>query len=109
MKLISSVIRPARLDAVKDALHDRNVVALTISEVRDYAPQERPTIAWMGRLQTQEFTMKFEVRVVVEDDDADDVVDLVVRAASTRNSGDGYVCVMPIEHRYSVSSGRREV
>ena len=75
MKLISSVIRPARLDAVKDALHDRNVVALTISEVRDYAPQERPTIAWMGRLQTQEFNIKFEVRVVVEDDDADDVVE----------------------------------
>jgi nitrogen regulatory protein PII len=109
MKMISSVIRPARLDAVKLALHDMNVVALTIVEVRDYDPQPRPTVAWMGSIQTQQFTIKFEIRVVVHDDDADGVVGLVMRAASTRRIGDGYVCVMPIEHRYSICSGLREV
>jgi nitrogen regulatory protein P-II 1 len=107
MKMISSVVRPCRVDAVKRALHDINVVGLTIGEVRDYAPQLRPPTAWMGQLHTPEFSSKIEIRVVVHDDDADEVVARVMRAASTRTTGDGYVCVMPIDHRYSIASGHR--
>ena len=109
MKLISSLVRAARLDAVKQALSGINVVALSVVEARDYAPQRHATTAWMGHLYALESSLKMEVQVVVHDDDVDEVVDLVMRAARTGTTGDGHICVMPVEHRYSISTGRREV
>ena len=109
MKLISSLVRPARLDAVKRALDGINVVALTVVQAHDYAPQRHGTTAWMGHLQLLESSLKMEVQVVVHDDDVDDVVEIVMRTARTGCTGDGHICVMPVEHRYSISTGRREV
>jgi nitrogen regulatory protein P-II 1 len=54
-------------------------------------------------------SMKVEIQVIVHDDDVDTVVDQVLRAARTGFDGDGYVCVLAVDHRYSISSGRREV
>ena len=62
MKLISSVVRPDRLEAVKQALGTINVVALTVVEARDFAPQRHATTAWMGHLYTHESSTKMEVR-----------------------------------------------
>ena len=109
MKLISSLVRSARLDAVKQALSGINVVALSVVEARDYAPQRHETTAWMGHLYALQSSLKMEIQVVVHDDDVDEVVDLVMRAARTGSTGDGHICVMPVEHRYSISTGRREV
>jgi nitrogen regulatory protein P-II 1 len=109
MKLISSLVRAARLGAVKQALSGINIVALSVVEARDYAPQRHATTAWMGHLCVLESSLKMEIQVVVHDDDVDDVVDLVMRAARTGATGDGHICVMPVEHRYSIATGRREV
>jgi nitrogen regulatory protein PII len=109
MKLISSVVRPDRLEAVKQALGTINVVALTVLEARDFAPQRHATTAWMGHLYTHESSMKMEVQAVVHDDDVDEVVEIVMRAARTGTVGDGHICVLPVDHRYSISAGRREV
>ncbi len=109
MKLISSLVRAARLDAVKQALSGINVVALSVVEARDYAPQRHATTAWMGHLYVLESSVKMEVQVVVHDDDVDEVVDSVMRAARTGTPGDGHICVVPVDHRYSISTGRREV
>jgi nitrogen regulatory protein PII len=109
MKLISSVVRPDRLEAVKQALGAINVVALTVLEARDFAPQRHATTAWMGHLYTHESSMKMEVQAVVHDDDVDEVVEIVMRAARTGTVGDGHICVLPVDHRYSISAGRREV
>jgi nitrogen regulatory protein P-II 1 len=109
MKLISSLVRSARLDAVKQALSGINVVALSVVEAHDYAPQRRATTAWMGHLYALESSLKMEIQVVVHDDDVDEVVGLVMRAARTGTIGDGHICVMPVEHRYNIYSGRREV
>ena len=109
MKLISSVVRPDRLEAVKQALSTINVVALTVLEARDFAPPRHATTAWMGHLYTNESATKMEVQAVVHDDDVDDVVDLVMRAARTGCTGDGHICVLPVDHRYSISTGQREV
>lgn len=109
MKLISSVVRPARVEAVKRALTEIDVVAVTITELYDCEPQPRESFAWKGQLRTPQFSSKFEIRVIVHDDAVDEVIGRVMRAASTRTTGDGYVCVMPIDHRYSIASGHREV
>ena len=109
MKLISSLVRPAKLDAVKRALGMVNVVALTVVEARDFAPQAHGTTAWRGHLHAVESSMKMEIQVVVHDDDVDEVVETVIRAARTGTAGDGHVCVLPVEHRYSIAGGLREV
>ncbi|HEX7795258.1 MAG TPA: P-II family nitrogen regulator [Vicinamibacterales bacterium] len=109
MKLVSSLVRACRLEAIKEALNRVNVVALSVVEARDYAPQQHATTAWRGRLYALESSMKLEVQVIVHDDDVDEVVDLVIRAARTGTSGDGHICIMPVDHRYSISTGRREV
>jgi len=109
MKLITSLVRPDKLDAVKQALGSINVVALTVVEAHDYAPQQHATTAWRGHLYTLESSLKMEVQAVVHDDDVDEVVDMVMRAARTGTIGDGHISVVPVDHRYSISTGRREV
>jgi nitrogen regulatory protein P-II 1 len=109
MKLISSCVRFARLDAVKQALCKANVVAVTVVEAHDFAPQDHGTTVWMGHVRTMDSSPKLEIRVVVHDCDVDGVVEAVMRAARTGAAGDGHICVMPIDHRYNICSGLREV
>ena len=109
MKLIISVVRPARLDAIKHELARLDIVALTVIEARDYAPQPHGTTVWRGHLYALESSLKMEIQVVVHDDDVDEVVDVVMRAARTGVNGDGHICVMPVDHRYNIAAGRREV
>jgi nitrogen regulatory protein P-II 1 len=109
MKLISSLVRADRLDAVKKALERINVVSLTVVEARDYAPQQHGVTSWMGQLVPLNSSMKLEVQVIVHDDDVDEVVDQVMRAARTGCAGDGHISVLPVDHRYSITTGLREV
>jgi nitrogen regulatory protein PII len=108
MKLISILVREFKLEVVKQALNQVDVVALTVVEARDYAPQFHGMAAWRGYLQVRNSSPKLEVQVVVHDDDVDEVVDSVMWAARTGAPGDGHVCVIRVDHRYSISSGRRE-
>jgi nitrogen regulatory protein P-II 1 len=109
MKLIRSVIRPDKVDAVKCALRAANVLALTVAEVRDHAPDNRHERVWKGHVYIRDDLARFEMSVVVHDEDADDVVAAIVRAARTTQSADGYVTVLPVEHRYNIHTGQREV
>ena len=109
MKLITGLVRPARLDAVKQALGEVNILAVTVVEARDYAPQCHGTTVWMGHLLELDSSIKMEVKVVVNDDDVDEVVGVVMRAARTGCDGDGHISIAAIDHRYSICSGRREV
>ena len=109
MKLISSLIRPDRLDAVRRGLKGMNVCALTVVEVKDHSPQDHGTTVWKGRAFSVEASLKMEIQVVVHDDDVDRVIDLIMSTARTGIAGDGHVCVMPVEHRYDIRTGLREV
>jgi nitrogen regulatory protein P-II 1 len=109
MKLISGLVRPDRLSAVKEALSKINVVALTVAEARDHSPQKHETIAWMGHLQNIGSSLKMEIRVIVHDDDVDEVIGAIMRSARTGELGDGHVCVTSVEHRYNIFTGQRDV
>jgi nitrogen regulatory protein P-II 1 len=109
MKLISSLVRPDKAGAVKAALSRVNVVAFAIAEARDYSPQEHETVVWMGHVRNIGSSLKVEIRLVVHDDDVDDVLDAIMRSARTGRVGDGHVCVTSIEHRYNISTGQRDI
>jgi nitrogen regulatory protein P-II 1 len=109
MKLISSLVRPDKVDAVKEALAKVNVVAFAIAEAQDHSPQAHAIVAWMGHVHRTESSLKMEIRLVVQDDEVDQVIAAIMRSARTGREGDGYVCVSSIDHRYNICTGQRDV
>jgi nitrogen regulatory protein PII len=108
MKLISSLVRPERVDSIKVGLGRVNVFAITVAEVRDHAPQKHETTVWLGHEYTIGSSLKMEIQVVVHDDDVDAVIDVIMRAARTGKAGDGHICVTSVDHRYDIRSGQRD-
>ena len=109
MKLIRSFVRPDKLDEIKQALSGIHVRGLCVAETSDYAPQPHATTVWLGREYTHDCSAKLQIEVVVHDADVDEVVDAIIRAARTRREGDGDVMVLPVDHRYNISDGHRDV
>jgi nitrogen regulatory protein P-II 1 len=109
MKLISGIVRPDKLEDVKQALCRAHIYSLRVAEVQDHTPQQHTAVAWMGHLMTPTFSIKMAVEVVVHDDDVDDIVAAILSSARTGVAGDGHVLVMPVEHRYNIRNGDRDV
>ena len=108
MKLIRSVIHPDKVEDVKAALTKADVSWLTVTQVCDHNPQQAHTMMWRGR-RFEIGAVRMEVDVAVHDDDVDRVVDVIIRTARTGGIDDGYVSVIPVEHRYEIRTGRRAV
>ncbi|QSB13545.1 P-II family nitrogen regulator [Natronosporangium hydrolyticum] len=109
MKLVTGVIKPHQLDAVKDALHALGVAGLTVSEVQGYGRQKGHTEVYRGAEYTVEFLPKVKVEVVTDELDVEKVVDAVATAARTGKIGDGKVWVTPVEEVVRVRTGERGV
>ncbi len=107
MKLVTAVIKPYQLDAVKEALHALGVAGLTVSEVQGYGRQKGHTEVYRGAEYSVDFVPKVRVEVVIDDNLADKVVDAVVDAARTGKIGDGKVWVTPVETVVRVRTGER--
>ena len=108
MKLISSMVRPERLDVIKAELRNLDVLAFSVFQVQDHSPQDHGTMVWRAHEYTPHSSLKMEIRIVVDEGDVDGVVAVIMRVARTGHSGDGHVCVMPVDHRYDIATGRRE-
>jgi nitrogen regulatory protein PII len=109
MKLIRSLVRPEKLEAVKSALNTMGLSGIAVFEGKDHSPQKFETTVWRGHEYTFGFAAKVEVAVFVHDDDVDDAVKRIVCAARTGQLGDGHVAVLPVEHRYNICNGERDV
>ena len=109
MKLISSVVRPDLVDAIRLGLGRLNVGALTVAQTRDFSPQMHDTTVWMGRECRTGSSLKMEVRVIVHDEEVDAVVGAIMQSGRTGRAGDGHICVMALEHRYNICNGQRDV
>ena len=107
MRLVTAVIKPFKLDDVKSALESFGVQGLTVSEVSGYGRQKGHTEVYRGAEYTVDFVPKVRLEVVVADDDAKDVVDVVVKAASTGQIGDGKVWLTSVEDLVRVRTGER--
>jgi nitrogen regulatory protein P-II 1 len=107
MKLVTAVIKPYQLDAVKEALHAMGVAGLTVSEVQGYGRQKGHTEVYRGAEYAVEFVPKIRVEILIDEIDVDKVVDAVVTAARTGKIGDGKVWVTPVEGVVRVRTGER--
>jgi nitrogen regulatory protein P-II 1 len=107
MKLVTAIVKPFKLDDVKAALETLGVLGLTVSEVRGYGRQKGHTEVYRGAEYTVDLVPKVRVEVLVDDLDADKVVDTVVEAARTGKIGDGKVWVTPVEAVVRVRTGER--
>ena len=107
MKLIVGIIKPFKLDDVKDAVKELGVQGLTISDVQGFGRQRGHTEVYRGAEYTVDFVPKVRVEVVIDDDDVDRIVDAIVGAARTDKIGDGKVWVVPIESVVRIRTGER--
>ena len=107
MRLVTAIIKPFKLDDVKSALETFGVHGLTVSEVNGYGRQKGHTEVYRGAEYTVDFVPKVRLDVVVSDDDAADVVDVIVKSAATGQIGDGKVWSTPVDDLVRVRTGER--
>jgi len=105
MKLVMAVLKPHRLDDVKDALREMGVGGLTVVEAQGFGRQRGHTEIYRGAEYQVDFVPKVQVEVVVDDDQAQEVIDTILAAARTGKIGDGKVFVVPIEQVYRIRTG----
>ena len=107
MKLITAIVKPYRLDEVKTALQELGVHGLTVTEASGYGRQRGHTEVYRGAEYRVDLVPKVRIEVVVEDAEADAVIDAVVKAARTGKIGDGKVWSVPVESTVRVRTGER--
>ena len=106
-KLVTAVIQPHRLDDVKSALEAAGVRGLTVSEASGYGRQRGHTEVYRGAEYQVDLVPKVRLEVLIEEDDAEDVIDVIVKAAQTGKIGDGKVWSVPVESVIRVRTGER--
>ena len=107
MRLVTAVIKPFKLDEARAALTAFGVHGLTVSQASGYGRQRGHTEVYRGAEYTVDLVPKVRLEVLVDDDDLDDVVEVIVRAARTGKIGDGKVWSIPIETVIRVRTGER--
>ncbi|GAA2056425.1 P-II family nitrogen regulator [Catenulispora yoronensis] len=105
MKLITAIIKPFKLEEVKESLQAFGVHGITVSEASGYGRQRGHTEVYRGAEYTVDLVPKLRVEVLCEDDDVEDLVDKIVKAATTGKIGDGKVWVTPVEDVVRVRTG----
>ena len=107
MKLIKAIIKPFKLEEVKDALSEIGVEGMTVSEVKGFGRQKGHTEIYRGSEYTVDFLPKVKLEIAVADDLVTKVVDAIVSAAQTGKIGDGKVFIIPIEEAIRIRTGEK--
>jgi len=107
MKKIEAVIKPFKLDEVKEALHEIGVQGMTVTEVKGFGRQKGHTELYRGAEYVVDFLPKIKLEIAVSDDMADKVVEAIAGAANTGRIGDGKIFVMPIEQAVRIRTNER--
>lgn len=105
MKLITAIIKPFKLEQVREALMQAGVQGMTVTEVRGHGRQKGETEAYRGAEQHLNLVPKLQIDVVVEDDDMARVADAIAHAAHTGSVGDGKIFVSSVAHAVRVRTG----
>ncbi len=107
MKLITAILKPFKLDEVKEALQAAGINGMTVSEASGFGRQRGHTEVYRGAEYTVDLVPKVRLEVLVDDKDAASAVDVIVKAASTGSIGDGRVWTTPVEQVVRVRTGER--
>ncbi len=109
MKLITAILKPFKLDDVKNALQAHGVTGMTVSEASGYGRQGGHTEVYRGAEYTVDLIPKVRLEVLVDDSETDAVINVIVKSASTGSIGDGKVWATPVEQVVRVRTGERGV
>ena len=108
MKQITAIVKPFKLDEVREALSEMGVTGLTVSEVKGFGRQKGHTELYRGAEYVVDFLPKIKVELIIADGDVDRAIEAIVKAARTGKIGDGKVWVTPIESLVRVRTGERD-
>jgi nitrogen regulatory protein P-II 1 len=109
MKLIKAIVRPNKVDDVKDALAKNSISGMTVSEVRGHGRQRGHSSVYRGNEYEVSLLPKMEIEVVVPDDVVEDAISAIMEAARTGEIGDGRVFVIPVEQGRIIRTGEQDV
>jgi nitrogen regulatory protein P-II 1 len=107
MRKIEAIIKPFKLDEVKEALHGIGIQGMTVTEVKGFGRQKGHTELYRGAEYVVDFLPKIKVEIAVKDEMVDKVVQVIVQAANTGRIGDGKIFVMPVEEAIRIRTGER--
>ena len=109
MKLIKSIVRPNKVDDVREALERLNIAGMTVTDVRGHGRQKGHTAVYRGKEYAVTLLPKVEIEVVVANDVVEEAIKAVIEAARTGEIGDGRVFVLPVDAGYNIRTGERDV
>ena len=105
MKLVTAIIKPFKLDDVRESLSEIGVQGITVTEVKGFGRQKGHTELYRGAEYVVDFLPKVKVEVVVKDDDVDRCIDAIIKAARTGKIGDGKIFVTAVERVVRIRTG----
>ena len=108
MKQITAIIKPFKLDEVREALSAIGVQGITVTEVKGFGRQKGHTELYRGAEYVVDFLPKVKVEVVVKDDDVERCIDAILKAAKTGKIGDGKIFVLPVEQVVRIRTGETD-
>ena len=108
MKLVTAIIKPFKLEDVRDALTKFGVAGLTVSEVKGFGRQKGHTEIYRGAEYTVNFLPKVKIEIVVPADRADKIVEAIAAAAKTGQIGDGKIFVIDVDHALRIRTGETD-
>lgn len=107
MKLITAIIKPAKMDDIKSALQAAGVQGMTVSETKGFGRQKGHTEIYRGAEYTVDLIPKVRIEILAEDNEVENIVDVILVNANTGSIGDGKVWVMPVDSVVRVRTGER--
>lgn len=105
MKLISAIVKPFKLDDVREALSDINIQGITVSEVKGFGRQKGHTELYRGAEYVVDFLPKVKIEIAVADSEVNLVIETILKAAHTGKIGDGKIFVLPLEEVVRIRTG----
>lgn len=105
MKKIEAIIKPFKLDEVREALSEVGITGLTVTEVKGFGRQKGHTELYRGAEYVVDFLPKIKIEIVVNAEHADGAIEAIIKAARTGKIGDGKIFVMPVEHVVRIRTG----
>ncbi len=105
MKKIEAIIKPFKLDEVREALSDIGISGMTVTAVKGFGRQQGHTELYRGAEYVVDFLPKAKLEVIVSDDRVDEAIEAIIKAAHTGKIGDGKIFVLPVEHVVRIRTG----
>ncbi len=109
MKLIKSIVRPNKVDDVRDALGKLSISGMTVTEVRGHGRQKGHTAIYRGKEYSVNLLPKMQIEVVVPDEVVDEAIQAIILSARSGEIGDGRVFVLPVEQGYNIRTGEKDI